>query len=124
MRRILWTSLAALLVLAGPALAQTGTVVGTVVDADEFPVEAARVSLHMGDECIVNVLTNTDGEYILEDVEAGMYTLKAGKPRVGSATVEDVVVVEDETTEVPTIILAGSGPHGPHGRKGSKFQQG
>ncbi len=113
MKKTLFLVLAGMLICATTAFAQTGSVIGTVVDSNGAPVADARVSLHQGDVCLLHVLTDADGQYEFSDVPVGIYLLKAGKPRVGNAVVEEVEVIEGQITEVPTITLTGSGPHGP-----------
>jgi hypothetical protein len=123
MKRILGL-LAICMMAAGVAGAQTGSVTGLVVDEMGAAVEGARVSLHADGQCVGYVFTGADGAYLLEDVAAGVYTIKAGKPQVGNATLEDIEVLEGEITQVPDLVLScsggsgsgsggGSGPHGP-----------
>lgn len=115
-------SLSMALMGASAAYAQTGGITGIVVDADGVAVEGARVSIWLDDACQTHVFTDASGAFTFEDVAVGLYTLKAGKPKVGNATVEDVEVLEGEVTDVGTITLIGGGPHGPQGPKQNKFQ--
>lgn len=114
-----WLGIAAILLLcsAGMAFAQTGSVVGIVVDADNNPVEGARVSLWLDGACEMHVFTDVDGAFTFLDVPVGVYDLRCGKPRVGQASIEDVAVVEGEVTDVGVLALEGSGPHDPNGPK-------
>jgi hypothetical protein len=121
MRKVAYLSLIALLVLAGSALAQTGTVVGTVQNSLELPAEGARVSLHDGTQCLGYVLTDANGAFSLVDVAVGTYTLRVGLQRVGQATVEGVEVVDGGQTVVPMITLGGCVPHGPKGHQGPQM---
>ena len=82
------------------------------------------MSLHDGTTCVVFVLTDGAGAFLLADVAAGTYILRAGLPRVGQATVDGVVVIDGQTTDVPTITLAGSGPNGPNVPHGPQGPQG
>ena len=117
MKRILGL-LAICLMAAGMASAQTGAVTGTVTDDLGAAVEGARVSLHAGGRCVAHVFTGADGVYLLEDVPVGIYTVKAGKPQVGNASIDGVEVIEGETTTVDLILgCSGGGGTGPHGPK-------
>ncbi len=109
------------LLAAGAASAQTAIVNGTVTDDQGAVVENARVSLHLEGQCVAHVFTNADGFYEFTEVAAGTYDVKAGKPRVGTATVEDVVVDEGATVTVD-LVLGGTGPQGPSGPHGPKYQ--
>jgi hypothetical protein len=115
MRRVLWAALAGLFILTLPALAQTGRIIGTVVDSGGAPVDGARVTLLQDGLCITNVTTNADGEFVFEAVDPGIYDLRVCKPRVGMATVEDIEVIDGQTTEVPPIELGGCGGGGGGG---------
>lgn len=117
MRTVVWAALASLL-LASPALA-TGTIIGTVVDGDGLPIEGARVTLHSGDMCMTHVFTNAQGEYTFEDVDAGVYDIRACLMGTGMGTAEDVEVFDGQTTEVPPIVIGegcggGGGHHSGH----------
>lgn len=113
--------LAICLLAAGAASAQTAIVNGTVTDDQGAFVEGARVSLHMDGQCIAHVFTNADGFYEFTEVAAGTYDVKAGKPHVGNATAEDVVVDEGATVTVD-LVLGCAGPQGPGGPHGPKYQ--
>lgn len=123
MKRFLSIAAVLFLISAGAALAQTGGVTGIVVDQDGNPVEGARVSLWLEDTCQGHIATDAAGVFLFEDVPIGTYTLKAGKPKVGKAVLEGVVVIEGQVTEVGTLTLVGSGPNGPNGSNKYKYQQ-
>jgi len=107
-----------LLVGTGAALAKTGTVTGTgtvagsVVDDCGQPVESARVSLWLNEQCIGYTLSNGSGNFLIENLSSGTYTLRAGKKQVGQAEIEGVIVSDGNTTNVGVIMLVGQGPHG------------
>lgn len=111
-------ALLGLLLIGGIASAQTGTVTGAVVDDEGVPVEGARVSLWLDGHCDGYVLTDAAGTFSLADIDVGTYTLKVGKPKVGQAILEGVVVLDGEVTDVGVITLVGGGPHGPGGGGG------
>lgn len=115
-------SLPVALFLGASAAYGQGGIIGVVVDADGVAVEGARVSIWLDGACQTHVFTDASGAFTFEDVAAGTYTLKAGKPKVGNATVEEVVVVDGEVTDVGTLTLVGGGPHGPQGPMQHKFQ--
>lgn len=111
------------LLSAGVAAAQVGSVTGLVVDGLGEPVEGARVSLHNETGCAGYVLTGPDGAYLFEEVAVGVYTVRAGKPQVGSATIEGVEVLEGELTTVDPLVLECSGPGGGSGpQHGPQYQ--
>ena len=90
-------ALAALLVWAAPAAAQTGTIRGVVTDAvSRAPVEAVDIYV-VGTN--TRTLTGSRGEFLLVGVPSGTVTLRA--ERIGYAAVEQVVTVTaGETAEV------------------------
>lgn len=118
MRKIALAALLMTALAAGSALAQVGGVTGIIVDRDGQPVESARVSLWSDGGCVEHVFTDAAGVFLLEDVEVGTYDLRAGKPHVGNVTLEDIIVVEGQITDVGILQLVGGGPHGG----GVKFQ--
>ena len=93
--------------LAGSALAQTGSVTGLVVDAFDNPVEGAKVSVWQDGVCLTNVLTDASGAFTITDLAAGTYMLKAGKPKVGTVIVASIEVIDGETLDVGTLTLVG-----------------
>ena len=101
---------------AGMASAQTGSVAGMVIDGEALPVEGARVSLHAETSCVAYVFTGPDGLYLFEEVPVGIYTVKAGKPHVGNASIEGIEVLDGQTTLVPDLTLecGGGGGNGPY----------
>ncbi len=109
MKRFLGLATVSLMLCLGVAAAQTGTVTGVVLDGEGLPVEEARVSLHQDGACLGYVYTGTDGAYVFEEVEVGVYTVRAGKPQVGSAYIEGIEVLEGETTVVPDLVLECGG---------------
>ncbi|MFH1574871.1 MAG: carboxypeptidase regulatory-like domain-containing protein, partial [Acidobacteriota bacterium] len=114
MKKALLFTLASMLIMAIPAMAQTGALIGTVVTAANVPVEGARVSLH-ADDCVdLYAYTNADGQYTFDEVPAGVYMIRASLTGVGTGTVNDVTVIEGQMTEAPTIVLT-KGPRGPNG---------
>ena len=124
MRRALWLALGSLLVIPAIALAQTGTVVGSVVDASGAPVEGARVCIKTdGCGCLQQVNTDDQGNFTFDEVPVGVYVIKASKMGVGMGTATDVEVIEGQVTEVPPIALGCSGGGG-HGGGGGTCPQG
>ena len=107
-----------MLAITGVALAE-GSVPGVVLDSSGFAVEEARVALQLDDLCVEFVFTDAEGQYLFEDVTAGLYTIKASKRREGNGQIEDVEVFDGEVTEVDDITLItggqGGGQGGGHG---------
>ncbi len=118
---------AVLCLIAGAASAQTGGVTGLIVDPDGNAVEGAKVSLWLDEACQGYAMTDAAGIFNFTDVPIGTYLLKAGKPKVGSAILENVEVLDGQVTDIGTLTLLGSGPHGPNGGKYQyqhQYQQG
>jgi len=71
-----WTAaLFALALTAGPAVGQTGTVTGSVVeDATGAPVNGVQISIEGIDR---GGLTNQQGRYLVVNVPAGTHTVRA-----------------------------------------------
>ena len=137
MKRLsIWLAVVAMLVGASNAMAQTGTVTGTVVDQNGMPVENARVCLmdsdgcgggqhgggHGGGGCMhtVNpVMTDANGVYVFENVPVDTYTARAMKRGLGCARSEEFTVVDGQTTELPPLALSMDGCGG--GMDGGKI---
>ena len=68
----IFTIFIAILMSTTGGLAQNGTIIGTVVDANDEPLEFVAVSL---EGTTKGVNTNAAGEYRIEDVTPGQYTL-------------------------------------------------
>jgi hypothetical protein len=108
--------------LAGAALAQTGSVVGAIVDADGNPVEGARVMLmsgtgghggghggggHGGGGCgdMYLVYTDAAGLFVFPEVVPGTYRLGASKREVGAVHVDEVLVEDGVETDLGVLQL-------------------
>ena len=84
--------------------AQTGTIKGIVETADGHPAELVNVSLL---NTTVGTVTDSKGEYEINNVKSGLYTLVISY--VGLETKQlKVEVVSGETTSVPPITLEES----------------
>ena len=68
------------LAVASPALAQTGQIRGRVVDADNKPVEGAKVTLQAVDtNSKFELKTKKNGEYMQIGIPPGNYKITAEK---------------------------------------------
>ena len=110
MRKTVVGFVASMLLVASAAVAGTGALTGTVIDDQGQPVEGARVSLWVADQCVGYVLSNTGGMFLFDAVDEGTYTVRAGMMRVGKAQIDGVIVIADQTTDVGPITLIGAGP--------------
>ena len=99
--------LGALLMLAAPVYGQSGSIVGTVVDATGGVVPGAVVTLS-NRTSRQSVTTGTTGEYRFPAVSAGTYSISIMMPGFAAATHPDVVVASAQVT-VPAITLAVAG---------------
>jgi len=88
---------AALTIAVAPTSAQTGTITGTVVDAESGN---ALAGVNVGlEETSIGMATGNDGQFVLDDVPVGAYTLRASF--VGYAAAERTVRVRGgETTRL------------------------
>ena len=89
-----------LLALAGSVAAQTGTLVGTVLDEEGDPLSGATVYLSgttRGDA------TDADGRYEIADVPPGVYRLVASM--VGFEPIVEEVALEDRTRVATDFLL-------------------
>jgi len=121
MRKTVVGFVASMLLVASAAVAGTGALTGTVVDDQGQPVEGARVSLWVADQCVGYVLSSNGGVFLFDTLDEGTYTVRAGMMRVGKAQLDDVVVIADQTTDVGMIVLIGTGPQpGPNPRPRSQ----
>ena len=111
MKREMSLAFLSMLLLAGVAFAEVGSVEGIVIDSDGNPLEAISVGLMMVDVCDLKAFTSADGSYQFTDVEEGIYTLVAGLKNMGNFTVENVEVIAGETTMVPEITLVPDALH-------------
>jgi protocatechuate 3,4-dioxygenase beta subunit len=106
MKKVIMLALTLAVLCTGAAWAQVGSVIGVVADRAGLPVEGARVSLHQDGVCVGYVLTDAVGAFTLADVEPGIYTLQASKPKIGTKSIT-VEVVDGELLDVGVLQLAG-----------------
>ena len=112
-RRALLVTLAVLLAvaIATPGFAQsTGMVKGKVFDAQDKPVDAAKVTIAFKDGIsrTYEVKTNKKGEFIQIGLPPGNYTLTAEKEKLGSQSF-DARVRLGEAAEVNFKLVPGAG---------------
>lgn len=98
--------LAAALVLAAPALAQTGTLAGLVLDGDYAePLPGANVALV---ELGTGAATGLDGTYRVASLAPGTYTVRYSFVGFDAQTVENVQIAAGETTEINVTLGVGT----------------
>jgi TonB-dependent receptor len=100
-----WAALLAVLLAPGLALAQTGTIAGTVVDGDfggGLPGATVFVEgLQAGDAA------DLDGNYQIESVPVGTYSVRFSYTGYGTQTVENVEVAAGETARINVTLMPG-----------------
>ena len=100
-----WAALGALFLAPGLALAQTGTIAGTVVDGDfggGLPGATVFIeSLNAGDAADI------DGNYSIDDVPVGAYSVRFSYTGYGTQTVENVEVAAGETARINVTLMPG-----------------
>jgi hypothetical protein len=107
-RRTALLAIVCALLFSGAAIAQTGVVMGTIVDVKGIPVEGARVSLWADGVCTGTYVTSDlTGVFVFENVAIGTYAIHAGKKTVGSVVLNGVIVTEGQVTDVGTLVLLG-----------------
>ena len=98
--------LAAALVLAVPALAQTGTLAGLVLDGDYAePLPGANVLIT---ELGTGAATGLDGTYRVAGLAPGAYTVRYSFVGFDAQTVENVQIAAGETTEINITLGVGT----------------
>lgn len=81
-------------------------ITGTILDADESPVEGALVTVENTE---INCLTDEEGEYYLENIPAGSYTLIISKDGYDTITDNTIVVAAaDEITKDYTLQVSAN----------------
>lgn len=107
--RYLATTFALLLICAGlhPASAQTGTIAGVVVDAEQGdPLVGATVAIVGTNQ---GVAADLEGRYRLTNLEVGEYDLRFSYIGYQPKTVEGVSVTDGETTRLDIDLSVDSG---------------
>jgi len=103
---ILAVCFSSLLAMPQAALAQTGTIVGTVVEeATGDPLPGVNVVIAGSQK---GSSTDVDGSYTIPGVEPGTYDLRASFIGFRAQTQTGVEVVDGETTEVDFALIEGA----------------
>ncbi len=103
-RYTLWLSLL-LLALSwpyAPVFAQDGQIAGTVVDENGEPLIGVNLVV---DIIAVGAVTNSEGYYIISDLEPGVYTVVASHIGYATREIPDVVVAAAETTTLDIVLI-------------------
>ncbi len=84
----------------------TGSIVGTVVDPQGLPVEAASVILtNQGTNYVYNAVTAPNGGYQFRSIDNGVYRVRASKDGFKTAAVENIKLDAATEYSVPPIKL-------------------
>lgn len=126
------TALIALLSLTIIGFAQTGTLSGTVFDAEGLPVAGAEIELFEDGGCgggmggggggmsepLYEAVTVEDGSFVIENIDAGEYQAHAHADSLGGE-MEEIEIIAGETLFVEfTLAGCGGGSGGPGGGSG------
>jgi tetratricopeptide (TPR) repeat protein len=100
----------AVAVLASPAAAQTGSVKGKVVDAQNQPVENAKVTIQSTESAARKheTKTNKKGEFFQIGLSPGNYKITAEKDKL-SQSFDNIRVRLGDPTNVSFVLTAGGG---------------
>lgn len=80
-------------------------IVGRVVDADNNPIEGARVALLAGPgEVVRSTQSNAQGQFEFKPVRPGRYAVGAAKPDIGAGRTPVFVAKPGEITRAPVHI--------------------
>jgi len=90
-------TMAALLLFAGTALAQTGKIVGQVLDDQGNPIVGANVILK---GTRIGAASDLDGTYFMVNIPLGSYDVTASAVGYQSVTINDVQVQVERTTQL------------------------
>ena len=107
------SSVAAMATLAiswrpGPALGgTTGKLAGTVLDAKKQPLAGVNVSLP---EARLGAVSDAEGRFVIYNVPAGTYTLKAGLIGYATTSVTGVAIPADRTTTADVTLQESARP--------------
>jgi len=88
--------------LSRPVVAQNGTIAGTVSDQNEEPLAGVNVVIQ---DLTIGSASNADGNYIIDNVEPGTYTVVASLIGFTTQEIPDVIVMTGQTTELDIVLI-------------------
>jgi hypothetical protein len=83
-------------------------ITGTITDNKREPLINASVSIYKHDTLIKSVVTDFDGRYVFNDLQAGFYTAKFAYTGYESKTITGIPVSKDETTNLDVVLSNNS----------------
>ena len=91
------------------AQAVTGTIVGTVTDANGGVVVNAKVTIVLtGQSTVYSFVTNESGNYTAPDLPSGLYSVTVVSSGFKKETRENITVATNTTTRVDVSLVTGS----------------
>lgn len=87
---------------SGDIYAQSGQIAGTVVDQNDEPLPGVNVVV---EELFTGSVSNQDGEYMITNVEPGIYTIIASFIGFTTEEIPNVVVEDGQTTELNIVLV-------------------
>ncbi|MEM8940147.1 MAG: carboxypeptidase-like regulatory domain-containing protein [Bacteroidota bacterium] len=84
------------------AYAQTGSITGNITDENGLPLEAVTISLKGTSE---GAYTNADGNFRIENVTPGKYTLNISAVGFSSKSTK-IEIIENQLTNIPNLLLS------------------
>jgi len=101
-RSILLNSLCLLILMASPALAQQGTIVGTANDETKAALPGVAITATDQDTGrVMTAVTNDRGEYRLSNVPPGKYTIQAELAGFTTVSLKDVEILVGQNARIP-----------------------
>ena len=83
-------------------------ITGIVTDDKREPLINALVSIYKHDTLISNTVTDFDGRYTLNDLQAGLYAIKFAYAGYEPKTITGIPVSKDETTNLDVVLSNNS----------------
>lgn len=100
------------LAVAGNLLAQNpvGTISGTVINREEQPLKAAKVSVFAGEQIIASAITDIKGRFTAANLDTGIYEVKIGYRGHKSSVVTKVPVQDGKNSDMLVKVFEQSDP--------------
>lgn len=85
-------------------LSTAGRLSGTVTNTSDLELEGAQISLMAADTLNTTAFTDTDGEYMILGLEAGLYDITVAHSDYSTASIENIEIVSENTTRQDVVL--------------------